>query len=132
MKNLCALLWNAVCLLINFDYFFVCIMTDTVNNKNRQLGKESPSMIECVYETKNNEKTWLVKLVNGEKKWISKRTIKRKKMIDKDTLFVVDRLGAKARYEPGKEFRIVFWKGFKKHTREPINFSPNIQVINNY
>ena len=79
-------------------------------------------MIQHVEGTSNNERTWQVKMDTGVR--LDMPSHKAKKLISGDTTWAVERVSAKLRFKM-KEFRLVYWKGFKRPTREPVNFLLN-------
>jgi hypothetical protein len=80
-----------------------------------------------VYDTKDNENVWIVKMSNGIKKELAHSTIIKKKLITEETTWTYRRIGCKCRYSVGKEFRFVHWQGFAEPTREPVDFKPQVE-----
>jgi hypothetical protein len=90
--------------------------------------------ISHVYDTKNNETVWRVKLVNGDIRYIKHSTIKRQKLITVDTTWEPIRVGCVVKFgKHGKPFRYVYWRGFADPTREPTCFKiHNIEHTGDY
>lgn len=55
---------------------------------------------------------------------MSRSFIREEKLITPETTWVLEKVGFKARYGVGKEFRFVFWKGFSTPTEERPDFNP--------
>ena len=78
------------------------------------------SKIAHVYDTKDNEKTWVVKNVDGTYQSISRDIIFRDELLTPDTTWTVLKKTCVCRRGiNGDKFRFVIWKGFKKPTEEP-------------
>jgi hypothetical protein len=106
-------------------------MSEFIRNsyKKRKLNKPCYQKIKHVYTTKDDEKIWVVKTVDGKRRELSKHVIDKYKLVTNHTTFTVRKMGCKARYGVGKEFRIVFWEGFNKPTREPYDFEPTSYLL---
>jgi hypothetical protein len=81
--------------------------------------------ISHVYFTKYNESIWNVKFSDGKRRNVKNSTINNKRLITDKTTWEVERISCPCRYN-GKKFRIVYWKGFKEPTEEPVDFVLNV------
>ena len=77
-----------------------------------------PDKVFHVYGTKNREKNWDV-LTSTGRTFMPLRYILKHKLIDENTTYDVLRVSCRCRHN-GKIFRYVWWKGFKKPTKEPL------------
>lgn len=100
----------------------------TRNSYKKRKHKTSYPKVDHVYDTYNNEKMWIVKTVDGKRRKLSKNLIDLHDLLTPQTTFTIRRLGCMARYEVGKEFRFVFWQGFKNPSQEPPDFKPTIVI----
>jgi hypothetical protein len=89
-----------------------------------QRKKSRTVKITHVYDTRDKEKVWFVKMDDGTKQTLTKQIIFKKKLLTKETTWSYLRVGCKCRLSVGFEFRYVFWKGFTEPTKEPLNFKP--------